>query len=151
MYTIYHIPGVKIGCTMNLRRRMNEQGYDDGDYEILEVHDDIDIASRREIELQKEYGYVDKFCRTVYKQSVLNALKSNGGFKEGHTPWNNGIPHSEFTKLKISKANKGRQQSDEEKEKRRNTMLQTHRTDEYRKQQSEKIKEWWRLRKLKIA
>lgn len=56
IYYIYHIPGVKIGCTDNVKRRVvRVQGYDN--YEILEEHTDIYEASDREIQLQKEYGY----------------------------------------------------------------------------------------------
>lgn len=32
----------------------------------------------------------------------------NGRFKKGHIPWNKNIPHSQETKEKISKANKGK-------------------------------------------
>ena len=54
-YFIYHIPGVKIGCSMNPSKRVKDQGYED--FEILEVHTDIEVASDREIKLMKEYGY----------------------------------------------------------------------------------------------
>jgi hypothetical protein len=145
MYYIYHIKGVKIGCTKHLNRRMREQGF--VDYEILEIHNDIDVASKREIELQNQFGYVDKFCKIDYKTSILNASKNSGGFKYGNTPWNVGKTHSNKTKQKISLANKGRIQSSEEIDKRRDTILKTHTTDEYKKQQSEKIKLWWAERK----
>ncbi len=57
-YTIYHIPGKKIGVTNDLYNRVEQQqGYDIGEYEILESSNDIDYISKREIELQKEYGY----------------------------------------------------------------------------------------------
>ena len=55
MYYIYHIEGIKIGCTNNIERRVNQQGFTS--YEILEEHIDIFEASNREIELQKKYGY----------------------------------------------------------------------------------------------
>jgi len=145
MYKIYHIPGVKIGCTKHLTRRMREQGFTE--YEILETHTDIDVASKREIELQKQYGYIDKFCNTKYKVSVENANKSTGGFKNGHKPWNYGLEPSELTKQKISLANSGRIQSDEEKEKRRKAA-KGNKSAEYRKAQSARFKEWWRLKKL---
>ena len=59
MYKIYHIVGVKIGCSDDVDFRVKSQGYND--YTILEKHNDINIASKRERELQKEYGYpVDK-------------------------------------------------------------------------------------------
>tara|TARA_R110002167_G_scaffold106414_1_gene272953 strand:- start:12 stop:818 length:807 start_codon:yes stop_codon:yes gene_type:complete len=57
-YIIYHIPGRKIGVTNDLYNRVErQQGYDVGEYEILESSTDIDYISKREIELQKEYGY----------------------------------------------------------------------------------------------
>lgn len=67
MYYIYHIKDFKwkdgsigkIGCTEEPKERVKKQKYTD--YDILETHIDIMIASQREILLQKEYGYkVDK-------------------------------------------------------------------------------------------
>ena len=55
MYYIYHIPGVKIGCTNNVEHRMAEQGF--SEWEILEQHEDGWLAGDREQELQKQYGY----------------------------------------------------------------------------------------------
>ena len=70
-YYIYHIPGHKIGCTSDLQKRMQDQGFTT--WEILEVHTDIYEASNREIELQKEYGLpVDA---VQYWQSVKNRRK----------------------------------------------------------------------------
>ena len=72
MYYIYHIPGVKIGCTKNISNRVSQQtkGY----FEILETHTDIDVASQREIELQKEYGY--KVDKATYKESIKKFKQS---------------------------------------------------------------------------
>ena len=68
MYYIYHIPNVKIGCSTNPKKRVNQQGYQS--FEILETHDCIDSVSVREQELQKEYGYtVDD---ALYKHSIKN-------------------------------------------------------------------------------
>lgn len=66
MYYIYHIPGVKIGCTNNVERRVEQQGFTD--YQILEEHIDIFKASNREIALQKKYGYT--IDRIPYFKSV---------------------------------------------------------------------------------
>jgi hypothetical protein len=66
MYYIYHIPGVKIGCSTQPKQRVEKQGYNS--FEILETHNDIDIASEREIQLQKQYGY--KVDRMLYKECV---------------------------------------------------------------------------------
>lgn len=66
MYYIYHILGIKIGCSKNPKRRVNQQGY--GEFEILEEYEDINIASERELELQKQYGY--KVDCTTYSKSI---------------------------------------------------------------------------------
>jgi hypothetical protein len=58
-YYIYHIPGVKIGVTQNLEQRA--KAYKLEFLEVLELHTNIKEVSKREIELQKQYGYpVDK-------------------------------------------------------------------------------------------
>jgi hypothetical protein len=66
MYYIYHIKGVKIGCSKNPQNRTRQQGATE--YEILETHCDIDVASEREIQLQKQYGY--KVDTTTYYNST---------------------------------------------------------------------------------
>ena len=68
-YYIYHIPGQKIGVTRDLNKRVTQQqGFAEGEYEVLYESDDIDVVSRLEIELQKSYGYpVD---RTLYKDYI---------------------------------------------------------------------------------
>jgi hypothetical protein len=76
MYYIYHIPSVKIGCSTNPKRRVRQQGYTQ--YDILETHSDIDIASNRELELQKEYGYsVDKKGQIYSNQFSIMGKKAN--------------------------------------------------------------------------
>ena len=70
-YAIYHIPGVKIGVTNNIKNRVEEQqGYEPGEYEILEMSDDIDYISSREIYLQERYGY--RVDRKLYKELFNN-------------------------------------------------------------------------------
>jgi hypothetical protein len=70
-YAIYHIPGVKIGVTNNIKNRVEEQqGYEPGEYEILEMSDDIDYVSSREIYLQERYGY--RVDRKLYKELFNN-------------------------------------------------------------------------------
>ena len=57
-YILYHIPGKKIGVTNDLYNRVEkQQGYEVGEYEILDSSTDIDYISKRELKLQKEYGY----------------------------------------------------------------------------------------------
>jgi NTP pyrophosphatase (non-canonical NTP hydrolase) len=72
MYTIYHIPGKKIGVTRNINNRVTEQqGYAPDEYEVLLTSDDIDYISDMEIELQKSYGY------KVDRQKYNKLIKSN--------------------------------------------------------------------------
>lgn len=74
MFYIYHIPGKKIGVTRDLNKRVtDQQGYKQGEYEVLEESDDITYISKQEIALQKSYGY--KVDRQLY--SDLNKMKSN--------------------------------------------------------------------------
>lgn len=70
-YCIYHIPGVKIGVTNNIKYRVEEQqGYNEDEYEILEMSDDIDYISKRELYLQERYGY--RVDRQLYKELFNN-------------------------------------------------------------------------------
>ena len=70
-YCIYHIPGVKIGVTNNVKNRVEEQqGYSEGEYEILEMSDDIDYISKRELYLQERHGY--RVDRQLYKDLFNN-------------------------------------------------------------------------------
>jgi hypothetical protein len=81
-YYIYHIEGVKIGCTVNPNIRPKKQGYTN--YSILEEHIDVYIASDREIELQKQYGY--KVDTIPYWKTLKIATKEGrlkGGQKGG--------------------------------------------------------------------
>jgi len=80
MYTIYHIEGVKIGCTkLNPKSRVKQQGY--SAFQVLEVHDDIQVASKREIELQIEYGYGRDTSNSYYRTANLATpeSRSKGG------------------------------------------------------------------------
>ena len=70
-YCIYHIPGVKIGVTNNVRYRVEEQqGYKEGEYEIVEMSDDINYISEKEHELQRKYGY--RVDRKLYSELFNN-------------------------------------------------------------------------------
>lgn len=72
MYYLYHIPGKKIGLTKNLNERVTkQQGYKLGEYELLEATEDISYASKKELELQKLYGY------KVDNQSYENLINKN--------------------------------------------------------------------------
>ena len=55
MYHIYHVEGIKIGCSTNPERRTKGLGFEN--FKILETHSYIKTAAKRELELQKEYGF----------------------------------------------------------------------------------------------
>ena len=72
-YYLYHVPGVKIGVTVNIKRRVIEQqGYNESQFEILEESDNIDYISKREIELQTAYGYA---VETILYSNLMIKLK----------------------------------------------------------------------------
>ena len=75
-YCIYHIPGVKIGVTNNVKYRVEQlQGYYEDEYEIIEMSEDINYISKSELELQKQYGYnVDE---ELYSKLKCNQMKIN--------------------------------------------------------------------------
>jgi len=75
-YKIYHVPGVKIGCTTNVQKRIIEtQGYKPGEYEILFETDDVAEASKVEQTLQKDLGY--KVDRKPYKDLFKKAMNKH--------------------------------------------------------------------------
>ena len=73
MYHLYHIPDKKIGVTRNLNKRVTQQqGYKPGEYEVLESSQDIDYISKKEIELQKSFGYRKdiKLYKNLFKMKI---------------------------------------------------------------------------------
>lgn len=80
MYYNYHIRGVKIGTSKNPAHRVRTQGYTD--YEILEEHTCIYEASRRELELQAEYGY--PIDTVPYWHTVTVGNPQKGGLGGGY-------------------------------------------------------------------
>jgi len=76
MYYLYHIPGEKIGVTTNIKDRVErQQGCYPHEYEIIMSTEDIDLISKKEIALQKAYGY--KVDDRLYKQLKHNKMKIN--------------------------------------------------------------------------
>ena len=75
-YCIYHIPGVKIGVTNNVKYRVEQQqGYTEDEYEILEMSDDIRYISKKELYLQKLHGY--RIDEKPYNKLKCNQMKIN--------------------------------------------------------------------------
>ena len=76
MYYLYHIPGVKIGVTTNLENRVErQQGYYPEEYQVIMSTKDIDLISKKEVELQRAYGY--SIDEKLYKQLKCNQMKIN--------------------------------------------------------------------------
>ena len=78
-YYIYHIPGKKIGVTRDLKKRVEEQqGYNEGEYDVILSTDDIGLVSEAEISLQKAYGYkVDEVPYNKLKFNNKNNMNIN--------------------------------------------------------------------------
>jgi len=94
MYHIYHIKGVKIGVSEEPMNRTKKQGFND--YEIIETHNCIYEVSKREIELQKQYGLpIDKV--------PYHISRNNWGSKAGKV---GGNTHSDLRNKKCSELGK---------------------------------------------
>jgi NTP pyrophosphatase (non-canonical NTP hydrolase) len=72
MYYIYHVKGIKVGCTNDLKRRVEQiQGYKD--YDILASTENIKHASKLEIHFQNIFNY--KQDKNSYLQLTINKNK----------------------------------------------------------------------------
>lgn len=117
-YTIYEIPGVKIGCTDNLTRRQKEL-LSKGELIILETYTCIDKASERERELQREKGYpVDKHSYKYVVQVLHPKSKSkeaqkkrlaNTDFKHkaANTDWERKVANTDYKAIMDKRDSKG--------------------------------------------
>ena len=75
-YYLYHIPGKKIGVTRDLKYRVEkQQGYNEGEYDVILSTDDIGLVSEAEISLQKAYGY--KVDEIPYNKLKFNEMNIN--------------------------------------------------------------------------
>ena len=83
MYYVYHIKGIKVGCTKNLKKRVEqEQGYKN--YTILFKSKDIKKASNAERYFQKQLGY--KVDLNTYENLTNNKTKTKKMIKKtNHT------------------------------------------------------------------
>ena len=83
-YYIYHIPGKKIGVTRDLKYRVEEQqGYQEGEYDVILSTDDIGIVSEAEVSLQKAYGY--RVDEVPYNKLKFNNTNMNINITEATT------------------------------------------------------------------
>ena len=79
-YYVYHIPGVKVGCTTNLQKRVtDQQGYNSDEYEVLLETKDINEASLQEQVSQLEFGYKKdlKLYKNLFKKQRMKKHSSS--------------------------------------------------------------------------
>ena len=79
-YYVYHIPGVKVGCTTNLQKRVtDQQGYSSNEYEVLLETKDINEASIKEQVSQLEFGYKKdlKLYKNLFKKQRMKKHSSS--------------------------------------------------------------------------
>jgi hypothetical protein len=146
IYKIYLIRGVKVGCTKEYPKRIITQGFKVEDSEILEEHDDIEIASQREIELQIQYfgkrdsgsTYIRSY-QTLLKASQVSAKSPKRGQKLKGTKLS-----LEFRE-KLSKAHMGKVVS----EKHRKSISDGMKGIVFSDSHKAALKEAWVLRKQK--
>jgi phosphoribosyl-ATP pyrophosphohydrolase len=79
LYYIYHIPGKKIGMTRNINKRVIlQQGYKEGEFQVLESSYDKDKMESRERHWQEWFGYKkDLNSYDQARNSPINQFKSN--------------------------------------------------------------------------
>ena len=73
MYYLYHIKGVKWGCSNQLKIRLKNQGYSFCNVEDIIAVVDVNEASEMEKLLNKQYGYKGDFIN----QDPISVLKDN--------------------------------------------------------------------------
>jgi len=83
-YYLYHIPGKKIGITKDLKKRVEQQqGYDEGEYNIIMQTKDINLISKMELLFQEAYNY--RVDETPYNKLKFNNTKMNINITEATT------------------------------------------------------------------
>jgi ribosomal protein L37AE/L43A len=85
MYYIYHIEGIKIGCTSNIKSRLKKYKSEGiFQFDIIETHTDIYKASEREMKLQKEYGYPVDHVPYYHSKKMQEKGRVIGGIAGGN-------------------------------------------------------------------
>lgn len=102
MYHIYHIEGVKVGCSVNPDSRVKRQGYKN--YTILESTDCIEIASEREIFWQNHFGYKKDnvpYHKTIQSPTPEGMKKAGEAFKKYWNELSQNNPEQYNKRIKI--------------------------------------------------
>jgi len=99
MYTIYEVPGVKVGCTSRSPEvRVKEQGYTQ--FRVIEEAVDINVASERERYWQEKLGYgrdtvsyittkafLDKCQTSTARQNWKKSIKVSKRWRSARDRW----------------------------------------------------------------
>ena len=80
MFYLYHIKGVKWGCTKRLEQRLKSQGYSISDIEKIIKVDDIELADKLERKLNDEYGYTNQ--HQSYIKTLAKSVKGGKSNKQ---------------------------------------------------------------------
>ncbi len=87
-YIIYHVKGVKVGCTCDWPKRIIDQGFTENECEILHEVDDVYEASDLEIKEQKARGYkvdsVPYFKSLNARNNWIRTDAHKKALKDGH-------------------------------------------------------------------
>jgi hypothetical protein len=90
-YYIYHIPGVKYGCTQNYPERPASQSEV---YQLTEMHTDIMIASKREKDLNIAADYPWSDTQYYYKMVEMGKTGATSQLKSGKHNFQNNHYHT---------------------------------------------------------
>ena len=85
-FYIYHIPGLKYGCTQNYPARPASQS---DIYELAEVHTDIMVASEREKELNIAANYPWNDSQYYWRVMQMSSIGAKSQLKSGTHNWQN--------------------------------------------------------------
>jgi hypothetical protein len=97
-YTVYHIEGVKVGCTTELEKRLTDQGFSDcqilwqeqGDFEHGQIAGDIEIQYQLEIFGKRDNKNHYQNARRNRK-TFTNEERSRGGITQGQRNVESGL------------------------------------------------------------
>lgn len=80
MYYVYHIPNLKVGCTNNVKRRLNQQGHKS--YELITETECIMQASITEIKTQKLYKFKTDINPYFYNRMKVHVTPQSITFSD---------------------------------------------------------------------
>jgi len=122
-YTVYHIPGIKFGCTSDYKSRSKDNRKQYGPVEIYKflITSDIKLASDVEMYYNKLSGYKTNDTKP-YSDMVEMAITGGhsvidrkGTFEKGNIPFNKNKKHLTGYKWMYLNENTTRVKSDEQK------------------------------------